>query len=175
MTRGSDPRPLDARSLDPGERLVWNRVARTVAPRRRPHGKGAAKPAPAASREDFAAMMRLPPLKIKRDVLPTGPVPHALDKGVRKGRVEIDMRIDLHGMTQAQAKKALSTTVMRAAKRGERCLLVITGKGPRLDGVLRTQLPGWLAGPDLRPMIATYAQAHARHGGAGAWYVFLRA
>lgn len=119
-------------------------------------------------------MMRLPPLKITRVALPTGPVPHSVDKGVRKGRVEIDTRIDLHGMTQAQAKKALSTTLMRAAKRGKRCLLVITGKGPRLDGVLRTQLPGWLAGPTLRPLIATYAQAHAKHGGAGAWYVFLR-
>lgn len=169
MTRGHPARPLD-----PSERLVWNRVARTVSPRRRPHGKGAAKPSPSASREDFAAMMRLPPLKVKRVPSPTGPVPQSVDKGVRKGRVEIDTRIDLHGMTQAQAKKALSTTLMRAAKRGERCLLVITGKGPQLDGVLRTQLPGWLAGAELRPLIATFAQAHAKHGGAGAWYVFLR-
>lgn len=169
MTRGHP-----GRILDPSERLVWNRVARTVSPRRRPHGKGAAKPNPSASREDFAAMMRLPPLKVKRVSPPTGSVPQSVDKGVRKGRVEIDMRIDLHGMTQAQAKKALSTTLMRAVKRGERCLLVITGKGPQLDGVLRTNLPKWLAGPELRPLIATYAQAHAKHGGAGAWYVFLR-
>lgn len=162
------------RRLDSTERLVWNRVARTVAPRRRPHGKGAAKPSPSASREDFAAMMRLPPLKIKRIPTPTGPVPHAADKGVRKGRVEIDARIDLHGMTQVQAKKSLSTALFRSAKRGDRCLLVITGKGPQLDGVLRTNLPGWLAGPNLRPLITTFAQAHAKHGGAGAWYVFLR-
>lgn len=163
------------RRLDSSERLVWNRVARTVAPRRRPHGKGAAKPCASASREDFAAMMRLPPLKVKRELVPTGPVPHSVERNVRKGRVDIDGRIDLHGMTQAQAKKALSTTILRAAKRGDRCLLVITGKGPRLDGVLRTQLPGWLAGPTLRPTITTFAQAHAKHGGAGAWYVFLRA
>ena len=162
------------RRLDSTERLVWNRVARTVAPRRRPHGKGAAKPSPSASREDFAAMMRLPPLKIKCAPTPTGPVPHAADKGVRKGRVEIDARIDLHGMTQVQAKKSLSTALFRSAKRGDRCLLVITGKGPQLDGVLRTNLPGWLAGADLRPRITTFAQAHAKHGGTGAWYVFLR-
>lgn len=169
MTQGEPTRPLD-----PSERLVWNRVARTVSPRRRPHGKGAAKPSPSASRDDFAAMMRLPPLKVTSAPSPTGPVPQSVDKGVRKGRVEIDTRIDLHGMTQAQAKKALATTVIRAAKRGEYCLLVITGKGPRLDGVLRTQLPGWLAGAELRPLIATFAQAHVKHGGAGAWYVFLR-
>lgn len=176
MTRGRGPttRDLNPRPLDPTERLVWNRVARTVAPRRRPHGKGAAKPTPTASREDFAAMMRLPPLKITPKSMPTGPVPQSVDKSVRKGRVEIDTRIDLHGMTQAQAKKALSTTLFRATKRGDRCVLVITGKGPRLDGVLRTSLPGWLAGQNLRPLIATFAQAHAKHGGAGAWYVFLR-
>jgi len=168
-------RTPDARSLGSEERIVWNRVARTVAPRRRPHGKGAAKPAPTASREEFAAMMRLPPLAVKREATPTGPVPHNDAKSIRKGRVAIDARIDLHGMTQMEAKKALSSTLMRAAKRGHRCVLVITGKGPRLDGVLRTNLPGWLAGAELRPLVTTYAQAHARHGGAGAWYVFLRA
>lgn len=164
------------RSLDTSERLVWNRVARTVSPRRRPHGKGAARPtlAPGPTRDDFSAMMRLPPLKPQRSTPPSGPVPSATDRGVRRGKVEIDSRLDLHGMTQVQAYKVLSTSIFRAAKRGERCLLVITGKGPRLEGVLRTQLPAWLSGAELRPMIATYAPAHARHGGAGAWYVFLR-
>lgn len=163
-----------SRDLDPSERLVWNRVARTVTPRRRPHGKGAAKPDPTASRDAFAAMMRLPPLRVASAPDPSGPVPRSTDKSVRKGRVEIDARIDLHGMTQAQARKALATALMRTAKRGGRCLLVITGKGPQLEGVLRTQLPIWLAGPDLRPLISSFAQAHARHGGMGAWYVFLR-
>ena len=163
-----------SRDLDPSERLVWNRVARTVTPRRRPHGKGAAKPDPTVSRDAFAAMMRLPPLRQDAPKTSEGPVPRSTDKVVRKGRVEIDGRIDLHGMTQAQARKALATALMRTAKRGGRGLLVITGKGPQLEGVLRTQLPIWLSAPDLRPFIASYAQAHARHGGAGAWYVFLR-
>lgn len=163
-----------SRELDPSERLVWNRVTRTVTPRRRPHGKGAAKPNPTASRDAFAAMMRLPPLRTAPVAMPSGPVPRSADKSVRKGRVEIDGRIDLHGMTQAQARKALATALMRTAKRGGRCLLVITGKGPQLEGVLRSQLPIWLSDADLRPLIASYAQAHARHGGAGAWYVFLR-
>ena len=163
-----------SRDLDPSDRLVWNRVARTVTPRRRPHGKGAAKPDPDVSRDAFAAMMRLPPLRPQSTSDAEGPVPRSTDKSVRKGRVEIDGRIDLHGMTQAQARKALGTALMRTAKRGGRCLLVITGKGPQLEGVLRTQLPVWLSGPDLRPQIASFAQAHMRHGGAGAWYVFLR-
>lgn len=163
------------RRLDPSERLVWNRVARTVSPRRRDHGKGAAKPAPSANRDDFAAMMRLPPLAPKPERLVTGAVPSARDKNVRKGRVTIDARIDLHGMTQEQARNALSNALFRSAKRGGRCLLVITGKGPRLEGVLRMALPGWLADRDLRPLISSFAPAHARHGGTGAWYVFLKA
>ena len=161
-----------SRELQPSERLVWNRVARTVAPRRRPHGKGAAKPNP--TREDFGAMMRLPPLTAKPAPAPTGAVPRAIDRQTKRGRVEIDARLDLHGMTQEQARRALATELMRAAKRGHRCLLVITGKGFQGEGVLRTQLPSWLNGADLRPMIARYAQAHARHGGGGAWYVFLK-
>lgn len=163
-----------SRALDPSERRVWNRVAKTVTPRRRPHGKGAAKPTPSATRDDFAAMMRLPPLTPTATKPVDGPVPGAQDRLTRRGRVQIHARIDLHGMTQEQARRALSTTVMRSAKRGHRCVLVITGKGLQGEGVLRTQLPSWLAAPDLRPLIARFAQAHARHGGGGAWYVFLK-
>lgn len=161
-----------SRELDPSERLVWNRVARTVSPRRRPHGKQAAKPLP--TREDFGAMMRLPPLKPSAPRPPNGAVPTATDRQTRRGRVEIDARLDLHGLTQERARRELATTLLRAAKRGHRCVLVITGKGPRLEGVLRGALPGWLAQPDLRPLVARLAPAHARHGGAGAWYVFLK-
>lgn len=163
-----------SRPLGPSERVVWNRVARTVTPRRKPHGKGAAKPRLNPTRDDFSAMMRLPPLSPKTTKPITGAVPLAIDRTVRRGKVEIDARLDLHGMTQAEALQSLSTALFRAAKRDHRCILVITGKGARLDGVLRSQLPSWLARSDLRPLITTYAQAHARHGGAGAWYVFLR-
>ena len=162
------------RPLDQSERVVWNRVARQVTPRRRPHGKGAAKPKANPTRDAFEAMMRLPPLKTTADKPASGPVPQSADRMTRRGRVNIDARLDLHGMTQVEALRSVSTALFRSAKRGERCLLVITGKGQDGEGVLRSQLPVWLASPDLRPLIATYAQAHARHGGAGAWYIFLR-
>jgi DNA-nicking Smr family endonuclease len=119
-------------------------------------------------------MMRLPPLKPQAPKLISGAVPTASDRLTRRGRIQIDSRIDLHGLTQEQAKRALATSLMRSVKRGERCLLVITGKGLQGEGVLRTQLPTWLSAPDMRPMVARYAQAHARHGGGGAWYVFLK-
>ena len=160
------------RPLGPNERAVWKRVARTVAPRRRQHGPQAAKPLP--TREDFGAMMRLPPLSSAPTATPIGAVPEARDRQTRRGRVSIDARLDLHGLTQERARAELATTLMRASKRGARVVLVITGKGPRLEGVLRTQLPRWLAQADLRPLVTRLAPAHARHGGAGAWYVFLR-
>ena len=160
-----------SRELDPAERRVWNRVARTVSPRRRPHGPQAAKPLP--TREDFGAMMRLPPLRpaVPRQLPPA--VPPATDRQTRRGQVAIDARLDLHGLTQEQARAQLATALLRASKRGARVLLVITGKGRGGEGVLRAQLPRWLGEPDLRPLVARLSPAHARHGGTGAWYVFL--
>lgn len=159
------------RPLRPEEQKVWNRVAQTVSPRKKHNGKGAARP---ATQEDFAAMMRLPmPAHAQ-----TRPVPQSLDinrdKKTRRGRVEIDSKIDLHDMTLSQAQPALQRAVIRAAKKNHHCLLVITGKGARLEGVIRRHFPDWIADASLRPLIASYAPAHIRHGGSGAWYVFLK-
>jgi len=160
------------RPLRSEEREVWKRVARTVAPRRYPKGKGSAKPLP--SREDFANMLRIAPnTSVERTCTPQS-LDINNDKKTRRGRVEIDAKIDLHDMTQDEARPALSRAVMRAAKHNKKCLLVVTGKGVRLNGVLRQNFPNWINDPALRPHIATYAQAHIKHGGAGAWYVFLK-
>lgn len=164
------------RPVKPDETKIWGRVAKTVRPRRKAHGKKSAKPYPAtgSSREDFANMLRVPP------ALPAAqkPLPQSLDinqdKTVRRGRVSIDTKIDLHDMTQAQAQPALHRAIIRASNRNYKCVLVITGKGIRLDGVLRRSFKGWIEDPSIRPLVATYAQAHLRHGGAGAWYVFLK-
>jgi len=164
------------RPIKPEEKKVWGRVARTVRPRRRPHGHKAAKPYPLTgpSREEFANMLRVPPQRseVQR------PLPQSLDvnrdKGVRRGKVSIDSKIDLHDLTQAQAKPALQRSIIRASNRNYKCLLVITGKGTRGDGILRRSFVGWIEDPTIRPFIATYAQAHIRHGGSGAWYVFLK-
>ncbi len=156
------------RRLYPEERKVWNKVAKTVAPRRAKSAKAV------PSREDFANMLRLPP------VLPLASrgLPQTLernqDKKTRRGRVVIDTKIDLHDMTQAVARPALSRAIIRASNRNHKCVLVVTGKGIRGEGVLRRNFIAWIDAPDIRPLIATYAQAHIRHGGSGAWYVFLK-
>ncbi|WP_026942843.1 Smr/MutS family protein [Hellea balneolensis] len=172
MTRKSKT----GRPLKPEEKTVWTRVAKTVAPRRYEKGPKSARPLPPTdpTTEDFAHMLRLPP-----DIAPTPRgLPQSLepnqDKKTRRGQVTIDSKIDLHDMTQAQAKPALMKAIIRASNRNHKCVLVVTGKGLRGEGVLRRNFISWIGDPQIRPLIATYAQAHIKHGGSGAWYVFLK-
>lgn len=94
---------------------------------------------------------------------------------IRRGQAPVDARLDLHGHTQDSAYDALVSFVERNRAHGAKTLLVITGKGRAGGGVLRARLLDWIEGPEIRPMLAGYAQAHARHGGAGAWYLVLKA
>ena len=110
-------------------------------------------------------------------------------KRVAKGRDEIEARIDLHGMRQAEAHGVLRGFLMRAHQSGLRMVLVITGKGRADDhdrhapfdmfqdrdrGVLRRNVPRWLAEPDLSGVVVSFTTAGPRHGGEGAIYVHLR-
>lgn len=93
---------------------------------------------------------------------------------LRKGRLAIDSRIDLHGMSQAGAHAALRRFLARSAAEGSRIVLVITGKGRTGEGVLRRQVPLWLRETGLREIVGGYRSAHVSHGGDGALYVRLR-
>jgi DNA-nicking Smr family endonuclease len=104
---------------------------------------------------------------------------------VRRGTLTPDARIDLHGMTQQAAYRTLFAWLATAHARGHRLVLVITGKGnPKNDenapwmmsphGVLKQMVPRWLNDPGLAALIASSGPAHARHGGEGALYVYLR-
>jgi DNA-nicking Smr family endonuclease len=95
---------------------------------------------------------------------------------LRRGQIALDGRLDLHGMTQAAAHDALHDFLLGASERGQRCVLVITGKGRAGEeaGVLRRQVPHWLNMQPLRGRIVAIAEAQPRHGGAGALYVLLK-
>lgn len=108
---------------------------------------------------------------------------------LRRGQVEPQAKLDLHGMTEAAAHRALSHFLHSAQARGARLVLVVTGKGGkpapedaafdmelerRARGVLKTMVPRWLAEPELAPLVADSRAAHRRHGGDGALYVYLR-
>lgn len=100
-----------------------------------------------------------------------------------RGKLVPEARIDLHGMTLAQAHPELTRFILASQARGRRLVLVITGKGKAGDddgpiptrlGVLRHQVPHWLAMPPLGAVVLQVAVAHLKHGGTGAYYVYLR-
>jgi DNA-nicking Smr family endonuclease len=120
-----------------------------------------------------------------------GPGAPGLDKRtaerLRKGRTPPEARIDLHGMTADRAQGALVHFIENASRNGLRCVLVITGKGTPTSrhsddadfmgsgrGVLRRDAPRWLRSPPLGPLVVGVYQAHPKHGGAGALYVYLK-
>ena len=100
-----------------------------------------------------------------------------------RGKLAPEARIDLHGMTLAEAHPELIRFVLNAQAAGLRLVLVITGKGkrgedigpiPQRMGALRHQVPQWLRLPPLGPAVLQVTEAHLKHGGAGAYYVYLR-
>lgn len=98
---------------------------------------------------------------------------------LRRGKMPIDVVLDLHGLRQHEAQAQLSRTILNAYTAGRRCLLIITGKGSRSSpedepGVLRRMLPVWLGRADLKPLILAVEQAKQKDGGSGAFYVYLR-
>ena len=96
------------------------------------------------------------------------------ERRVRRGRVEIEGSLDLHGYTQDSAHMALQAFVAFHRAQGARCVLVITGKGKAGQGVIRKHFLDWLNASDVRAHVSSYAQAHQKHGGGGAFYVFLK-
>jgi DNA-nicking Smr family endonuclease len=93
---------------------------------------------------------------------------------VRRGRYPVAARLDLHGLTQAEAHRALCGFIALSRAAGRRCILVITGHGRLSGGVLRASVPRWLAEPSLRRHILAIAPARPQDGGNGALYVLLR-
>jgi DNA-nicking Smr family endonuclease len=95
---------------------------------------------------------------------------------LRRGRLRPEARLDLHGMTQDKAHRALNRFIAEAQSSGVRSTIIITGKGRISEGggVLRNQVPQWLNAPGIRPSILAFAPAQPKDGGAGALYVLLR-
>jgi DNA-nicking Smr family endonuclease len=152
-----------------------------VPPRRPSRAKSAPSPPPSPSARIAAPAARATP--------PLADFDPRKAKKISSGRVGIDARIDLHGMRQDDALARLRAFLFDAHARGLKTVLVITGKGraqddptmPYVDtldrfprGVLRRNLPHWLAEPDLRAIVVSITQASQRHGGDGAFYVELR-
>jgi DNA-nicking Smr family endonuclease len=209
-SRAADATPTKGRTARnttplPDDLALWHQMARSVTPLKRakarvrevggahdgspkvpPTGRPASPGGqpPAAKTPPLAAQLRAAPSKAPP---PLVPIERRKARRIARGHVEIDARLDLHGLRQADAERRLRTFLLRARAEGLRTVLVITGKGSERDtdehrttldhgarGVLRRSVPLWLEAPELRDCVAGIAPAHVRHGGSGALYIHLR-
>ncbi len=192
MARRTPNRPLSEE-----ERDLWRRTTKAFKPLDENRLQRLEDPAPPPSKSDL--MRQSAPVKsgaMMRDVASskrTTPADRGTEKKVRRGRVEIEARIDLHGLTTKRARADLLAFLKRARAKGLRQVLVITGKGAgaraldqrrfepwnpeerALPGVLRRSITHWMDDPAFAVIVSGYAESHRRHGGSGAFYVMLRA
>jgi DNA-nicking Smr family endonuclease len=180
---------MSRRRLSDDERALWKGVTRSIAPLRKvpvaETGETSSLPGPSAAK----ARVKVGPK------LASAPAPHAapstavpppitplgrkMKQRIARGRHAIDGRLDLHGMTQAEAHDALFGFLRGKQERGAKVVLVITGKGGGDDGygergVLKRVVPLWLRLPEFRSLVAGFENAAVGHGGEGALYVSLR-
>jgi DNA-nicking Smr family endonuclease len=179
--------PRRKRALSEEERALWESVAKQVKPLRK---KPRAPKAPTAPLEELpaapksagspksAAHPRSAKIPKPDKPPPLAPLGRRERSQLSRGRKEIDARLDLHGMTQTRAHRALLSFLRRASSDGLTFVLVITGKGrmgPESErGVLRRQVPEWLNLPEFRMLVVGFEEAHIGHGGEGALYVRVR-
>lgn len=181
------------KSLSEEDRILWSLVARSAKPMHPKRAELAAEPVKAESAKSGKEANRkseAKPSEVKTKAAPKMPsytppvskprVPTHLDQptldGLAKGKLPIEARVDLHGMTQDEAHALLYAFLSRAHAQGARYVLVITGKGSASggDGVLKRSVPGWLATPLFRQFVSSHDPAARGHGGSGALYVRLR-
>ena len=168
------------RSEDAG---LWRRAVRDVAPlpgradrgqtdRRHPAGNAAGTAAvrsqPTMHGSGPSKTVEMPPL----DRL--AGIDRATAERLKRGRRPVEASLDLHGLTQAEAHRALAAFIAGSRAAGRRCVLVITGHGRSSGGVLKAAVPRWLEEPELRRAVLAIAPAQPQHGGHGALYVLLR-
>lgn len=179
-----DGKPRRILSYD--ERVLWTTVTKSIAPLHddKPDRDEAPEPPltptpspPTKRAAGPRAPAAPPPQPPKPSPPPLEPLGRRMRQRVARGREAIDARMDLHGLTQAEAHAALARFLHSASGRGARLVLIITGKGGRGGserGVLRRQVPHWLALPEFRDLVVGFEDAHVAHGGEGALYVRLR-
>jgi DNA-nicking Smr family endonuclease len=188
-TAGKNP-PGRRRILSGDEASLWEAVARSIKPLRQPRPRlepkvntvvaerpAEKKPLRIMVEELFVGVGALPPPQQSKPAL--SPIDRRTKQKLRRGREQIDARLDLHGMTQDQAHYALSRFLRNAQSDGMKFVIVVTGKGLRgasgsERGVLRREVPRWLGMPEFRDVVVGFEVASIAHGGEGALYVRVR-
>jgi DNA-nicking Smr family endonuclease len=184
--KDAPPRPHRLRRLSDEEIALWTEVARSVARRRGatlPTPLNPARPARPPAPPSAAIAEPRSDRPTKPSTPPLAPIERRLKRDLSRGRAAIDGALDLHGLTQAEAHQALRGFLRHSQARGERLVIIVTGKGgasdefggwPNERGVLKRLTPQWLREHDLRSVVLGFEEAGRAHGGSGALYVRLR-
>ncbi|MBP0437515.1 Smr/MutS family protein [Tianweitania sediminis] len=171
------------RGLSDEDRILWHAVASSATPLK---GKEVpALPEVAAAQASAVTEQPVPPTAAApavRDSVRSHlkPVSQHIDQPTRekiaKGRIVIDGKVDLHGLTQSEAYSMLLGFLHQAQARDKRHVLVVTGKGASFgsEGVLKRAVPAWFATAPFRALVGGFHEASRHHGGAGALYVKIR-
>lgn len=195
---------MTRRRLRPDELTLWQEVARKTTPlssnrklsaapftEQSSHQTRPPQPAPqdlptfeigkaAADRNDAHDV--LPPLSERLRQAPVSMDKKAFQR-LKRGKLVPEAKLDLHGMTLDQAHPALNGFILNSHAAGRRLVLIVTGKGKDRDpgdavpirrGVLRHNVPQWLRMAPLSSLVLQITEAHLKHGGGGAYYVYLR-
>lgn len=104
-------------------------------------------------------------------------VPPELVRRLRRGGFPVDGMLDLHGRSASESREALETFLREKRQRGERCVLVVHGKGAHSPGgisILRGEMSAWLSQGPASVHVGAFATALDNDGGEGAVYVLLR-
>lgn len=171
------------RRLSDEERVLWTGYSHSITPLD-PAREPVETAEPSTGDEPASAPPPRPAVRqqkpLEKSAPPLAPLGRRLKQRVARGREPIEARLDLHGYTQTQAHAALLRFLHRAQADGVKTALVVTGKGTGKAvgaperGVLKRQVPLWLALPEFRSLVVGFEDAHTGHGGEGALYVRLR-
>lgn len=215
MTKTNRPNKAAKTShgLSDEDQALWRHLTESVSPfkdrdkriapagfdelKYQPHGSQQPLPPNQHAERQPPRSKPLEPMPTLRSGAPHRPAPPLAEfesrkaRKLRSGRIDIEARIDLHGMRQQEAHGALRSFLLLSHARGLRWVMVITGKGtfardeaqdqggqgdwhspPR--GILRRNVPMWLAEPELRSVVVSFTTAAVHHGGEGALYIQLR-
>lgn len=176
------------KSKDPGLSgdALWDEIKKTIKPLRKAHARSVAvsakkieKSPPSPMRQKPAAQAFSPPPARTPRLPPLAVLDRRARGRIARGSTEIEGKLDLHGYQQAAAKNRLLHFLDEAQRREKSLVLVITGKGTVTSadgerGVLKRQVPLWLAQPEFRALVIGFEEAAPSHGGAGALYVRVR-
>ena len=184
---------MKKRDLSDDEKELWKEFSRSTKPlphqnkktqQKTPEINKRINPVDLKDQEQYLMGAQKASAQLKKSpALPMLRMDYKLHTKMRQGKIRPEAKLDLHGLNLSQAQPTLTKFILDAHGKGLRLILIITGKGrnsedydviPKRKGVLKASVPNWLSMEPLSSKILQITNAHGKHGGGGAFYVYLR-